>query len=295
MQHEIGTNVNTGQTVSPFESVGNVPSIDKTASDFDTAHEKVKKIKWLLDRGEYDADVARYIPGTLALAFQGMLDDIKTVEQVAHSSYKNKETFDFQLLLDKNLYRNLNSLQFVFTLRIRKAADVTAQIEANMMTVNNFFVHWVKEIDITKYGKTKQLIPTSTPQEIYQYSDAMLKHLPEKALKKIRTNFLFSEKAVVLSGNNDRRVHGVSNDNTQRTDDNLDDRISKFATQIKDKFVYRIPLRYICDIGKTNFQTKVDMKIRLTLETDMKKLFESKKKPCKNNWWNNNCWNTRNP
>ena len=118
-----------------------------------------------------------------------------------------------------------------------------------MMTVNNLFVHWIKEIDITKYGTTEQLIPTSTPQEIYQYSDAMLKHLPEKALTKIRQNFLFSEKAVVLSGNNDKRVHGVTNDNIQRTDDNLDDRISKFAIQIKDKFVYRIPLRYICDIG----------------------------------------------
>ena len=89
-----------------------MPSIDKTASDFDTAREKVKKLKRLVDRGEYDDDVARYIPGTLELAFQGMLDDIKTVEQVAHPSYKDKETFDFQLLLDKNLYTNLNSLHF---------------------------------------------------------------------------------------------------------------------------------------------------------------------------------------
>ena len=52
------------------------------------------------------------------------------------------------------------------------------------MTVKNFFAHWIKEIDITKYGTTKQLIPTLTPQEIYQYSDAMLKHLPEETLKK---------------------------------------------------------------------------------------------------------------
>ena len=91
-----------------------------------------------------------------------MLDDIKTVEQVAHPSYKDIETFDFQLLLDKNLYKNLNSLHFVFTLRIRKATDGTAQIEANMMTVNNFFARWIKEINITKYGTMKQLITTAT-------------------------------------------------------------------------------------------------------------------------------------
>ena len=172
MQRKIGTNINLGKTVSPFESVGNVPSIDKTASDFDTARKKVKQLKRLVDRGEYDADIARYIPGTLELAFQGMLDDIKTVEQVAHPSYKDKEAFDFQLLLDKNLYTNLNSLHFVFTLRIKKATNAAAQIEANMMTVNSFFAHWIKEIDITKYGTMKQLIPTSTPQEIYQYPDA---------------------------------------------------------------------------------------------------------------------------
>ena len=118
----------------------------------------------------------------LELAFQGMLDNIKTVEQVAHPSYKDKETIDFQLMLDKNLYSNLNSLHFVFTLRIRKAADATAQIEANMMMVNNFFAHWIKEIDITKYRSIKQLSTTST-QEIYQYFDAMLKHLPKSPLK----------------------------------------------------------------------------------------------------------------
>ena len=65
---------------------------------------------------------------------------------------------------------------------------------------------------------------------MYQYSDEMLKHFPEKALKKIRKDFLFSEKAVVLSVNNDRRVHGVTNYITQRTEDNLDDRVSKFGT-----------------------------------------------------------------
>ena len=102
----------------------------------------------------------------------------------------------------------------------------------------------------------------------------MLKHLPEKSVKMIRKNFLFSEKPVVLTGTNDRGVHGVTNDATQRTDNNSDDRIAKFRTQIQNKYVYRIPIRYICDLGKINFPTKIDMKIRLTLETDMKKLFE---------------------
>ena len=53
MQREIGTNVNIGQTVSPFESVGKVPSFDKTASGFDTTPEKVEKLKRFVERGKY--------------------------------------------------------------------------------------------------------------------------------------------------------------------------------------------------------------------------------------------------
>ena len=54
-----------------------------------------------------------------------------------------------------------------------------------MITVNNFFVHWVKEISIAKYGSNKELPPTFSPWEIYQYSDQMLKHMPTNALKTI--------------------------------------------------------------------------------------------------------------
>ena len=46
------------QTVSTFDRAGGVSSIDRTTSDFDMAREKVKKLKKLVDRGEYNADVA---------------------------------------------------------------------------------------------------------------------------------------------------------------------------------------------------------------------------------------------
>ena len=56
---------------------------------------------------------------------------------------------------------------------------------------------------------------------------------------------------------------------------NFRDREAKFRNQLKNKYVYRVPLKYISDLGKINFPNKIDIKIRLTLETDMKKLFES--------------------
>ena len=50
-----------------------------------------------------------------------------------------------------------------------------------------------------------------------------------------------------------------------------------FKNQLKNEFIYRIPLRYISDILKINFPTKIDYRIKLFLETDMGKLFKSRK------------------
>ena len=58
---------------------------------------------------------------------------------------------------------------------------------------------------------------------------------------------------------------------------NKDDRITKFLAMLKNEHVYRIPLRYFTDLGKINFPTKIDYRIKLHLETEMKKLFESRK------------------
>ena len=55
-------------------------------------------------------------------------------------------------------------------------------------------------------------------------------------------------------------------------------KIEKFANQIDSKYVYRIPLKYLCNLGKINFPTKLDLKIHCMFQTNMKQLFESKKK-----------------
>ena len=54
----------------------------------------------------------------------------------------------------------------------------------------------VKEISITKYGSDRELLPTFSPWEIYQYSDQMLKHLPKDSLKAIQKHFLYGKKPV---------------------------------------------------------------------------------------------------
>ena len=140
---------------------------------------------------------------------------------MAHPSYKDLATFDFQLLLDKNLYTNLNSVHFVFPIKFKQKSDLNADIGADLITVNNFFAHWIKEISIAKYGTNKELTPTTKPQESYQYSDAMLKQLPAKCLKAIENDLLYSKEEVMIPYNLNRRFHGMVKDANNRVIHNV--------------------------------------------------------------------------
>ena len=147
-----------------------------------------------------------------------------------------------------------------------------------MITINNFFAHLIKEISITKYGNDKQLIPTSSRYEIYQYSDAMLKHLSKDSLKKIQKTLLYDNTAVYYNKTTiDRRTH-KSNTANDITDLNINERLQKFKNQLKNEYVNRVLLRYFTDLGKINFTQKIDFRIKCHLETEIKKLFESQKK-----------------
>ena len=78
------------------------------------------------------------------------------------------------------------------------------------------------------------MTPTATPQEIYQYSDAMLKHLPAKSLKVIGNDLLYSKEEVLIPYDLDRRFYGMVKDANNRvmhkvvkSDGNFRDRENK--------------------------------------------------------------------
>ena len=127
--------------VTPFQSVGKAPGIDKTASDFDNANLKVNKILRLIEWGIYDVDTACYIPGMLDLVFQGMKEKIMTIEQTADTTYSNKEILKFELILDNNYYTNLKIFHLCFPIRFKKLSNIAYNSDADIYTVNNFFAH----------------------------------------------------------------------------------------------------------------------------------------------------------
>ena len=186
MQKDISNKNTLGDTLNPINDIRPSIAIDRTASNYNDAKGKVQKICDLINMGKYDADLVKYIPGLADLAIQGMLDDTDTREKVAHPSYKEKEQLDFQILLTENYYVNPSNIHICFPIKFKKKSSNSSGIDNNLITVNIFFAHWVKEISITKYGSDNELPPTFSPWEVYQYSDAMLKHLPKDSLKTIQ-------------------------------------------------------------------------------------------------------------
>ena len=118
MQRKIGTEIELGKTISPFDSVGASSAIDRTASNYADAGNKVRKIRKLIETGTYDAHTVHYIPGTIDFVFQGLLEDINTKEQLTHSSYRDIKNLNFQILLTDNYYTNPNNMHLCFPIKI---------------------------------------------------------------------------------------------------------------------------------------------------------------------------------
>ena len=104
-----------------------------------------------------------------------------------------------------------------------------------------------------------------------------VKTFAKKSIKSHWKQFVIKKK-VKLPDNEDRQDErtAAGEDADNRTDDNIDERTQKFQNQLKNVYWYRIPLKYIWDLGLVNTPIKFNTKWRLTFDTNMQKLFESK-------------------
>ena len=142
----------------------------------------------------------------------------------------------------------------------------------DVITVNNVFCHWLKEIDARRYPDDVGILPTNNTVEIYQYAAQQLKHLPKKSLDDIRETLLYEKKAVNLNSNSDIRSN-MSTTPADRTDANLGKRVTNFLGLIRRKIYYRIPLGFFTSLGLVNFPHKIDTRFLFTLENNLNRLF----------------------
>ena len=79
------------------------------------------------------------------------------------------ENLDFQIMLTNNYYTNPNSMHICFPMKIKQKSHEDNNIDTDLVTVNNFFAHLIKEISVTRYRNDKQLMPTFSLYKIYKY------------------------------------------------------------------------------------------------------------------------------
>ena len=150
----------------------------------------------------------KYIPGLAKIGYQGQLHSAETKRKYADESYKNKKVIEFNVQLIGNDYIYFQNVLLCFPINIKSAVDSNNDIAAGVITVNNFFAHWIKQIHIKRYGDDIPIIPLTNMVDVYKYSDEVLKHMPKDAFKTMENGFLYSKKKIIIYGNdNDRRAH----------------------------------------------------------------------------------------
>ena len=284
MQAQKSNSNQLGSNLNPLKDATGVAAIDYTA-DIDNLIGKLDKLSALYESGRMDKDVIKYIPGMAPISYQGQINYVDTKKTYASSTYSDMQQLEFNLEVINNHYINFSTMVLCLPIKFGKKTNKATAIAATMIPVNNFFAHWIKDVTVKRYGDDIAVLPINTTLDTYRYSESMLKHMPEKALATFQNELLYSQKKVIIKGNvantiTSRRNHIAVAANDSETDDNIDDRIAKFNKDnaLSTEKTYRIPLRYLVDLGLVNLPPAFDTKFIFHLEQKLGKLFESKAK-----------------
>ena len=188
-----------------------------------------------------DYDFIRYLPGMEKISRQGQIYPQRVY---ASPGWSYLRTFEFSMLLTADTATDFDNMHLCIPMQIKNNSNAANDIVDDLMIVNNFFVQFVTEIDIRRYGNDIRILSTNNNVDVYRYSDAMLKYMLDDALKTYEET-LYSIKVVKPANNFDGCPNNTDN---SRTDVNLNDRIDKFHNLLGKKKIYRIPLRFLIDL-----------------------------------------------
>ena len=191
--------------------------------------------------GRMDYDFIRYLPGMEKISRQGQIYPQRVY---ASPGWSYLRTFEFNMLLTADTATDFDNMHLCIPMQIKNNSNAANDIVDDLMIVNNFFVQFVTEIDIRRYGNDIRILSTKNNVDVYRYSDAMLKYMLDDALKTYEET-LYSIKVVKPANNFDGCPNNTDN---SRTDVNLNDRIDKFHNLLGKKKIYRIPLRFLIDL-----------------------------------------------
>ena len=124
-------------------------------------------------------------------------------------------------------------MHLCFPLKFKSKANNNKDLAAGTVTVKNFSVHWIRELNIVRYGDERPILPTTNMVDVYRYSDELLKRMPKENLTAMVKTLLYCTEKDILTKRRDRQANNVAN---------AVKRIEKFQDQLKNDPIYRIPL-----------------------------------------------------
>ena len=275
-QKPITNRIEFGQNLNPLNDYAGVPAINDDGN-LQTLIDKVDKVSNFWKTGKADADLIRYLLNILPVTQQNLIAGIDPRQAYASETYTDKKSLDFTIKLAPNTYTNYATMEIVLPVQFVKKSQKAEQLDDDLMPVNNFFCHWFSDIDIKHHPDDVKILPTDKTLSIYDYANAQLKYLPKNSIKKLRKSFLYSNLAVYLDPDTDRRANNATAD-VDRSDPNLTWRLANLQDHTFLKNEYRIPLGLITDLGLCNFPVQTDTRVIITLERNLDKLFEDVKK-----------------
>ena len=223
MQQEIGNKYFPGANLNPLNDVSSVPSIDNTSS-LDNAVKKVDLLGNLWEHGKTEVSLARYIPGITKPSRQGQITSIEEKKAYCDDTYNDKRNLEFVVKLSAGKYTNYSTMQLVLPVRFKKKTDDKVNLAGTVVTANNFFTRWLKEISVMRYPDDITILPSNNTIPIADHAASILKHMTDDQLATINKTLLYSKKVVVIKKGNDRRAHN-DDDASKRTDKNIENGI----------------------------------------------------------------------
>ena len=204
MQKAISDKIRLGENLNRLYDYGGVPS-NNDEGTLENLIGKVDKVRGFVATGKADGDLSRYYPNILPIAKQAQIAGELPRRSYASITYSDKKQFEFVLDLTANTYSNYSTMEICLPLKFTKKTNKALQMDAQMMTVNNFLGHWFTAIDIMRYLDDMMILPTNNSVDIYQYSNAQMKYLPEKSVKKLlKTIFTqisqFTKLSILIGG-----------------------------------------------------------------------------------------------
>ena len=166
MQRDVPINV-PSMSLNPLKDAVGITSVGYSAQ-FDGLVKKADNLQNFIEKGQAEGPLIQYLPGLAKPLYQGQIKGTIEKRAYADDTYKDLKTVEFNIQLSSNQYMNFHNVHL-----IKKSTNVANNLTATDITVNNFFAHWIKEIDIKRLGDDTPVLPTTNTVEIYKYSDAI--------------------------------------------------------------------------------------------------------------------------